>query len=56
MIPPNIRTAPSCAGCRFLASSLMRPNCLQYGAIVHWEQICDDFEWPQDKQFEETDQ
>lgn len=45
MIPPNERKAACCAECRFIAIS-MRGNCLRYGAIVQFDSICDDFEWP----------
>lgn len=46
MIPPNERVAACCAECRFLAQNSMRGNCLRYGAIVQFDHICDDFEWP----------
>lgn len=45
MIPPNERVAACCAECRFIAKSL-RGICLRYGAIVQFDHICDDFEWP----------
>lgn len=38
MIPPNIRNAACCA-------RSLRGTCLKYGAMIEFDQICDDFEW-----------